>query len=148
MKTKQFPLRDILSVTTGRLLTKARGPHDNGISALYALLGWMTGDAPFTHQLPRFIEECEPWLLRWFPELAKVSERLGNLDILCDMARSEGSNQQIQVEQWLATECERCSLRDEYDVPQIPLDDHNRKNPFDELVEMLGTDQDVVIVDL
>ncbi len=68
-ETKVFPLRVLLTVTTGRLLTQSRGPRDNGIGDLYELLGWMTNDEPFTHQLPRFADECKPWILQWFPEL-------------------------------------------------------------------------------
>ena len=52
-ETRQFPLRTILTVTTGRLLTKAKGPRDNGIGDLYEILGYMTGDnGVMTHQLP------------------------------------------------------------------------------------------------
>jgi len=60
---KTFDVRVILSATTGRLVTKSQGPDDNGIGDLYELLGWMTDDSPFTHQIPRFMQECKPWLL-------------------------------------------------------------------------------------
>lgn len=30
-ETKKFPARVLLTVTTGRLLTKGKGAHDNGI---------------------------------------------------------------------------------------------------------------------
>lgn len=73
MKTKAFSVRTILSVTTGRLLTESAGPDDNGLGDMYRLLEWMTGESPFTHQLPRFGKECEPWLLGWFPELAAAA---------------------------------------------------------------------------
>lgn len=73
MSTKKFPLRDVLTVTTGRLLTKGKGKDDNGIGDLYKILGHMTGDdGVMTHQLGRFSEECKPWLLKWFPELAEA----------------------------------------------------------------------------
>lgn len=36
--TKSFSLRVLLSVTTGRLLTEAKSPTDNGIDDLYEIL--------------------------------------------------------------------------------------------------------------
>lgn len=137
-ETKRFPVRDLLTVTTGRLLTDIRN--------VYTILGWMTQDEPFTHQLPRFADECKPWLLRWFPELEAVHQRLGNLDILIGGAKSERRDTGPVVEQWLATERERCNLKDEYDVPRIPQDDHERKHPYDELVAMRGTDEGIIVV--
>ena len=136
-ETKKFPLRVLLTVTTGRLLTTSQGPRDNGIGDLYELLGWMTNDQPFTHQLPRFAEECKPWLLRWFPELAAASEQL---DALAGCINAIGG--EAGVEQWLG----KLAMPAEYDVPRIPRDDHHRKNPYDEMVEMRGTDEGIVIL--
>ena len=92
METKQFDLRVLLTVTTGRLLTKSLEPGDNGISALYDLLGWMTNDQPFTHKLPRFADECNPWLLRWFPELAQVET-----DTLDELIKTHGAETGIET---------------------------------------------------
>jgi hypothetical protein len=137
METKRFPLRVLLTSTTGRLLTKSQGDHDNGISDLYDLLGWMTNDSPFTHQLPRFNDECKPWLLRWFPKLADADSLLPLLDEAIEKIGPERG-----CEFWL----DGLTLDREYDVPRIPRDDHQAKNPYDELVEMRGTDEGVVIL--
>lgn len=143
METKRFDLRTILSVTTGRLLTKSQGPKDNGIGDLYELLGWMTNDSPFTHQLPRFGDECKPWLLRWFPELAIAGESaaMAALDELLKLHGGEKAG-----EGWFATIRLKYRLEAEYDVPRIPQDDHEHKNPYDEMVTMRGTDEGIVIV--
>lgn len=61
-----FHLGDILSVTTDRLLSPDR------IGGVYRLLNHMTGDNLMTHQLPRASDECRPYLLAQFPELADV----------------------------------------------------------------------------
>lgn len=135
MTTKRFPVRVLLSVTTELLLTKPRGDRDNGIGDLYEILGWMTNDSPFTHQLPRFNEECKPWLLRWFPELAAAND---HLDALQGLIRVHGSH---GVDQWVA----KLGLPAEYDVPRIPADDHEQKHPYDELVAMRGTDEGVIV---
>jgi len=150
--TKRFPLRVLLTVTTGRLLTKSKGPRDNGIGDLYEILGWMTNYQPFTHQLPRFGEECKPWLLRWFPELKAFDTQLeekygaGSLDYMLRCVEAAGHPADSAIESWLARWQVDFGAQDAYDVPRIPRDDHGVKNPFDELVEMRGTDEGIVIV--
>lgn len=124
MTTKPFTLRTILTVTTGRLLTKSRGPNDNGIGDLYELLEWMTGEPPFTHQLGRFAAECKPWLLRWFPQLESCGESLEKIDT-------------NDLESWLSG-LAKYGYEDAYDVPKIPRDDHTSKDPVAELREMMG----------
>jgi hypothetical protein len=64
--TRSFHIGDILSVTSGRLVSPR---HIDGVSDL---LGWMTGEKPMTHQLPRLSDECEPALREQFPDLAAV----------------------------------------------------------------------------
>lgn len=136
MKTKTFPLRVVLTVTTGRLLTESKGPNDNGIIDLYKILGWMTDDEPFTHQLPRFGEECTPWLLRWFPELKSVDtpKNMARLDKLIENAEIRKESIDKAVEMWLKT----CGCKSHYDVPKIPRDDHTRINPVTELANKLS----------
>lgn len=60
---KKFHISDVLSVTTGRLVSSR---HMDGI---YEILNFLTGDKLFTHQLPRAMRECEPWLKTQFPQL-------------------------------------------------------------------------------
>lgn len=130
-ETRTFPLRTVLTVTTGRLLTKPRDGH-NGIQDLYEILGFMTDDQPYTHQLPRFAEECAPWLYRWFPILETVNyESLDELDALVDSKGKDG------VDEWLE-KIERQLGVSEFAVGKIPRDDHQRKHAYDELVQMRG----------
>ncbi len=135
METKAFPLRVVLSVTTGRLLTQPRGEHDNGISDLYEILGWMTEDEPFTHQLGRFIKECAPWLKRWFPELKAAESGLVVMDALRETGGAAG------MEAWLISIADAHGLKASYDVPRIPRDDHERKDAIAEAVEKFGADR-------
>src|SRR5215469_4293666 len=74
--TREFHIGDILSVTTGRLVSPRH------IGGVYDILGWMTGDSLFTHQLPRAAEECAPSLREQFPDLAaaEVPEDFGGKD--------------------------------------------------------------------
>jgi hypothetical protein len=129
MNTKPFGVEVLLTVTTGRLLTKCTA-DGNGIEDLYDILGWMTGDDPFTHQLGRFAEECKPWLLHWLPELAAAGtqEQMGRLDALLDATgRNDGSCQE-----WI----DQLGLKATYQVPCIPKGDHQRINPIEELLSV------------
>ncbi len=112
LSTKLFPLRVVLSVTTGRLLTTRQGPNDNGIGDVYDILNWMTDGSVYTHQIPRVNGECRPWLLRWFPELSTANDALKRLDKLINTKSEEG------IEIWL-TELQS-DLLNEYNVPRIP----------------------------
>jgi len=143
---KTFTLRTVLSVTTGRLLTEPKGPRDNGIDRMYELLNHMTGDSAFTHQLGRFAEECKPWLFRWFPELATASACLDKLDDWIKRDKT-GTNEE-GIKMWL-TELKMLELKikDVYSIGQIPMDDHDKKDAYDELVAMRGTDEDIIVVE-
>ena len=50
--SRDFHIGDILSVTTGRLVSPRR------MDGVYDILNFMTGDNLFTHQLPRAAREC------------------------------------------------------------------------------------------
>lgn len=66
MPTRSVPLADILTMTTGRLLSPRH------MDAVYELANWMTGDNLMTHQLPRAADACRPELLRQHPQLEGV----------------------------------------------------------------------------
>ncbi len=144
MATKTFPLRVVLTVTTGRLLTESKGPSDNGIDDLYALLGHMTNDQPFKHQPGRFAKECKPWLFRWFPELGNANACLGKLD---EWIKREPTCLDEGVKMWL-TELRMLfpDIKEQYEIDQIPRDDHDHKNPMDELIAMRGTDEGIIVI--
>ena len=67
MTTRDFHLGDILSVTTGRLVSPR---HMEGV---YDILNFMTGNNLFTHQLPRAGREMAPRLLAQHPDLREVT---------------------------------------------------------------------------
>lgn len=68
MPTRDFHISDILTITTGRLLSTR---HMEGV---YEILNFMTGDNLFTHQLPRAAESCKPALLAQYPHLVDLVE--------------------------------------------------------------------------
>jgi len=65
-ETKDFHIGDILSVLTDRLVSPRH------IGGVYDILGWMSGEALMTHQLPRVQDECRPFLCDQHPDLAAV----------------------------------------------------------------------------
>lgn len=65
---KLFHISDVLSITTGRLVSNR---HMDGV---YDILNFLTGDNLYTHQLPRASRECEAWLRTQFPKLFPVGE--------------------------------------------------------------------------
>lgn len=120
--TRDFHLGDILSITTGRLVSPR---HVDGI---YDILNFMTRDNLFTHQLPRACDECKPYLLRQHPQLKEV-----------DASKVDCDNWQ----EWLA---EQVAAFGEYlSVEQIPMDDHTVKGPLQEAIEMKGSNNVIVV---
>jgi hypothetical protein len=117
-----FHLGDILSITTDVLVSPR---HIDGV---YDILGYMTGDTLWTHQLPRASKECAPWLLRQHPQLMDIS--------------SDGigpDNWREWLDGLVAT------YGEELNVEPIPKDDHVHKHPAEEAVEMMGKDRVIVI---
>lgn len=122
--SKTFDLGDILSLTTGRLVSLRH------VSGIYDILNYMTHDDLFTHQLPRAGRECKPWLLRQHPQLASVD--------------ASGINED-NWRSWLSDQ--KALFGDELSVDRIPQDDHDRVDPVAELESMVGKDK-VIVVDI
>lgn len=118
MATKQFHLGHILSITTGALVTP-----DGTIDGVYEILNFMTNDDLFTHQLPRAADECKPYLLDQFPQLAGIT--------------SEGINPHTW-RAWLADKVAKFGER--FDVAPISIGDHDVIDPIVEFKRMTGRD--------
>jgi hypothetical protein len=114
-ETRDFHIGDILSVTTGRLVSPR---HVDGI---YDILNYMTGDNLFTHQLPRGMDECKPALLSQHPQLADV-----------EVPDDFGGEQ--QVVEWLETQM--AWLGRELPVAPLAAEDHTYMDPITELRKM------------
>lgn len=115
-ETKTFHIGDILTVTTGKLVSPR---HVDGI---YDILNFMTGDSLFTHQLPRGMDECEPSLRAQFPDLAAI-------EITDDFGGSEE-----RVKAWLAGQV---AIHGETrEVAPLHEDEHTRMDPITELHKM------------
>ena len=118
--TKSFTLGQILSITTGRLMCD--------ISGIYKILNFMTKDNLYTHQLGKAAEECKPYLLRQHPQLENI--------LLKNVTR----------ENWLKILGRLTDLYGEkLDVEPIPMDDHDKINPLQELEDMTGKNTVIIV---
>ncbi len=120
---KAFPIADVLSVVTGRLLVE-------DIGRVYGILNWMTGESLFTHQLPRVGREAEPAILAAHPELAEA------------VAEAEAVTPE-SWRTWLATWTERYGA--ELTIPKLTADQHERIGPVPELAETVHPDNIIVV---
>lgn len=124
--TKDFELGDILSVTTGKLVsTSGKYP----IEGVYAILNYMTGESLFTHQLPRVSEEAGPIILRQHPQLAEVD--------------ASGVNSE-NWRAWLDEQIARFGAS----LPITPMtkDEHEYREPLSEMAETIHPSRIIPIV--
>jgi len=68
MTRKEFHISDVLSITTGQLVSTR---HMEGV---YDILNYMTDSSLWTHQLPKAADLCAPYLLRQHPGLEHVEK--------------------------------------------------------------------------
>ncbi len=124
MTTKTFHLGDILSVTTGRLVSPR---HIDGV---YDILNWMTGDNLMTHQLPRACGECEGLLRAQHPDLIAI-------------AIPEFGGDKDAVGRWLA---EQVAIYGETrEVAPLAAEDHTRIDPIAEL-RAINPDAEIIAI--
>lgn len=132
--TRMFALGDILSITSGALVSR---DHMDGV---YRILNFMTGDDLFTHQLPRASDECRPALSAQHPQLVGVDLPDGLLDGLVEQeARSAA------IYRWLGEQEQRFGR--ELPITALTSDDHTGIDPIAEL-RMLRPDIEPLVVDL
>lgn len=118
MQSKQFHLGDVLSITTGKLMSPRL------IEGVYDILNFMTRDSLFTHQLHRARNECAPHLLRQHPQLA---------DVKIEGVTPESFNQILED---LCAEYGQTLM-----VTQLPEHAHEFIDPMSELAEKVHPDK-------
>jgi hypothetical protein len=146
MKIKKFHISDVLSITTGRLVSTR---HMDGV---YDILNFMTGDSLFTHQLPRANEECKPYLLEQFPQLdsPKMQFALGEL---IEMLKTPSGRKEPDklILGWISKlTCGKYGFKcDEMlEVKPLPKSTHAVRDPIEEAAEMIGDRKKVIVVNV
>jgi hypothetical protein len=139
MATKSFDILDILTITTGRLISPRH------MDAVYDILNFMTNDDLMTHQLPRASDECKPYLLAQFPELASV--QAPNIKYHDELPRKQAQTAyNVEVEAWRdQVLIGLMHLSETYEIEAIPQDDHDRIDPIEEVKHMVGKDMVIKI---
>lgn len=122
--TRDFDLGDILSITTGKLVSPR---HVDGI---YDILNYMTGDSLMTHQLPRGMTECQGPLLAQLPQLA-------------DIVTPDFHGSKDEVYAWLDTQ--KAIYGDVLPVAPLAEGEHSFQNPIEELCDMVGPERVIVV---
>jgi hypothetical protein len=130
-ETKDFHLGDILTITTGCLVSP------DHIGGAYNILNWMTGDNLFTHQLPRASRECEGPLLEQHPQLAAVQVPAFEAGTRDEM--------ELAVMTWLASQTAIYGER--LPVAKLPKDQHTEIDPIAE-IKMIRPDMPIVAVEV
>lgn len=96
MNTKQFHIGDILSITTGRMLSLRR------VDGVCSILKFITGDSLFCIQFMQSIDHCRPILVEQFPQFAEteMGPALKELDDLLKPVVDRGTAEEITT-YWL-----------------------------------------------
>lgn len=132
---KLFHISDVLSVTTGRLVSSR---HMNGV---YEILDFLTGYDLFTHQLPDASQECEPWLRAQFPRLMGDSPEMQ--PFLARMGELRGDSDGIAA--WVESVRVHFGLPHHIPVYELGADMHTRIDPIEELKAMVGDDRVIAV---
>lgn len=116
MSAKQFHLGDLLSITTHYLVSP------DGISGVYRIVDFVTGQQHMTHQLGRAADVITPVLLEQHPWLAEIVVPADEL---------QGEEAWMS---WLAGQVERYGAM--HDVEPMPFGAYVGREPIAELREM------------
>lgn len=122
MQTREFHLGDILSITTGVLVSPRK------MKGVYDILQFMTGRSLSTHQLPRSGDEMTPRLLAQHPQLAAVNADSVNVE-----------NHAAWLAEQIALYGETMPVRAEHQF-------HEQRDSIEEAEEQFGKDRAIQVV--
>jgi hypothetical protein len=128
MSARDFHIGDVLSVTTGCLVSP------EGIGGVYKILNWMTGDDLMTHQLPRACEECQGPMLAQHPDLADVQ-----IPTFSDKAQAKAA-----LDLWLADVAAKYGQT--RPVAPLAAEDHTVIDPLEEMALLFPHVQVIPVV--
>ena len=124
--SKVFHIGQLLSITTHRLVSPV-GNHP--IDGVYEILNFLTKDDLMTHQLPRALKACGPWILLQKPELADV-----------DATKVNEKNWR----QWLDEQVAK--FGELHELTPLNEDDWTRINPLEEAGAIVGDDKVLPVI--
>lgn len=142
---RMFHIGDVLSITTGRLVSPS------GIDGICDILNFMTMDNLMTHQIPRACEECRPYLFAQYPWLESpeiTTMAIGELILMLKETETGKMEKKLLVMGWLSKLISgKYSIQcpEMLAVRPIPESAHEVRDPVEELEEKLGKDRVIVV---
>lgn len=127
---KKFSIQAALSITTDRLFTR-------NIGDVYEILNFITGDNLMTHQLPRAAEFAKPFILAAYPILEDFTPE----SLTASIEAKGWDNTYNGVIASLSKE-----IGFEITLEPAPEGVWNQKNPIEELIEMRGGTDGIIII--
>lgn len=137
MKTKPFPLRQVLSITSGRLVCD--------MDDVYEILNFITGDNLYTHVLPRAARFAGPLIKEQYPDLA-IAETEQNLARLTDLvagAKVLGESAMVGCQRWLDW-LVTAGLKREYEISSH-ADAWLKMDPIQEAESLVGKEKVIIV---
>ena len=120
------------------------------MQGVYEILNFLTGDDLYTHQIPRAMRECRPWLASQFPQLMDdapgMPDRLADMDRRIETVSQDRASIAKVIEQWVETLRVTMGLPEMLRVYELGADIHTRIDPIDEARTMIGEGNVVVVV--
>jgi len=143
---KTFHFSDLLSVTTGKMLST------RGIEGIYDILNFMTNDNLSTHQLSRAMRECKPILHEQFSHLFPGTDKMEKLLLELDQGlggldtRTSATEREDLVGDWLNNVQTVFGLPDYIGIMRpMAENDHKHIDPVEELETMVGKDRIIIV---
>jgi hypothetical protein len=118
-----------MKFTTGEIISVGNGALCCEIGGVYKALNFLTGDDLMTHQLPRAFRECQSHVLGQFPWLLLLP-------------KIDGANWREVVDDCTA------KYGAEHEMTALPSGRHAQKNPIDELIEMRGSKEGIIVCEI
>ena len=144
---KLFHVGDVLSLTTSRLVSP------RGMDGIYAILSFLTGDEVYTHQIPRIMDECLPWMRALFPTLmadtADMALRVAMLDAMLAAIPENGQRKrlmELMVVDWVENTRLDLGMPQMIPVYELGADMHTHIDPMEEAMAMFGDVRVVKVV--
>jgi len=131
-QVRKFHTGALLSITT-RIAFQVPG-YEYTLACVYDILGFMCGEEPYTHSLPRFRVEALPYLLDQHPWLRDVTYP----------PCPAGEDKKQHATDWLQKIC--AQYGEWFDVEPIPMDDHDILSPEEDL-KRLGFKGTIITID-